>query len=104
MTALSWLVVVSLVLVFYLGYSLMIELRQLRAVLTERVGALAEATWRIRDELAKMNKQAGVQFAAPETTVFGTGVVDGHQLSNSHSVEVYCSSPSSQNLPSSSIG
>ncbi len=33
------------------------ELRQLRAVVAERVGSVVEATWRVRDELAAMNKR-----------------------------------------------
>jgi hypothetical protein len=52
-----WLVVVGLLLVLYLGSMLINELRQLRAVVAERVGSIAEATWRVRDELAAMNKR-----------------------------------------------
>lgn len=53
----SWLIVAGLVLIFYLGSGIISELKQLRSVLTERVGSLAEAAWRIRDEITLMNKR-----------------------------------------------
>jgi len=45
------------VLFFYVGSMLIAELRQLRGVLAERVGSLAEANWRVRDELAEISKR-----------------------------------------------
>jgi hypothetical protein len=53
-----WLVVVGLLLFLYMGSTLINELRQLRAVLTERVGSMAEATWRVRDELTEINNRS----------------------------------------------
>ncbi len=57
MSATFWLVVVGLVLFFYVGSMLIAELRQLRGVLAGRVGSLTEAAWRVRDELAEINKR-----------------------------------------------
>jgi hypothetical protein len=57
MSAMFWLVVVGLVLFLYVSLMLIAELRQLRGVLAERVGSLAESTWRVRDELAEINKR-----------------------------------------------
>jgi hypothetical protein len=57
MGILSWLIIIGLVLFFYIGFAIVSELRQLRAILTERVGSLAEAAWRVRDELAQINKR-----------------------------------------------
>lgn len=47
-----WLIVAGLALFLYLGSEVVNELKGLRV----RLEGLSEAVWRVRDELAEMNK------------------------------------------------
>jgi hypothetical protein len=59
MNIFSWLIVIGLILFCYIGFAIIAELRQLRAVVAERIGSIAEAAWRVRDELIQINKRTG---------------------------------------------
>jgi hypothetical protein len=56
MNTLAWIIVAGLVLLYFIGSAVIKELR----LITDRIGVLAEATWRIRDELTQINKRNGV--------------------------------------------
>ena len=60
MSVFSWLIVIGLILFFYISSATIGELRQLRAIVAERMGSIAEATWRVRDELTQINKRTGI--------------------------------------------
>ena len=59
MTAIFWLGVVALLVFIVLGTMLLGELKALRRVATQMLGSLAESNWRVRDELAAINKSKG---------------------------------------------
>jgi hypothetical protein len=57
---LAWILIAGIAIILYLGLAIISELRQLRVVLTELQGGIAQATWRVRDELTQINKRNGV--------------------------------------------
>ena len=57
MTTIFWLGLVGLIVFFYFGLLLVAELKALRAILVQMLGSLAEASWRMRDELTEINKR-----------------------------------------------
>lgn len=57
MTAIFWLGVVGLLVFFVLARMLIGELREFRGIIAQMLGSLAESNWRIRDELAALNKK-----------------------------------------------
>lgn len=56
MNILNSLLLVGIVLFYLVGNAIITQLK----LMVDRVGALAEAAWRVRDELAQMNKQERV--------------------------------------------
>lgn len=57
MTAIFWLGVVGLLVFFVLMTMLIGVLRELRGTVAQMLGSLAESNWRVRDELAAINKK-----------------------------------------------
>ena len=55
MNAMFWLGVVALIVFTVLILWLITEIKRLRAVLAELLGSLAQASWRLKDEIAAMN-------------------------------------------------
>ena len=47
---------IGLLGIFVLGVMLIDELRKIRRLLARKLGNLAEASWRIKDELSALNK------------------------------------------------
>jgi len=60
--SLPMIVVVSIVYLISLGAVCVIalELARVRAVVTDRLSSIAEALWRIRDELSEANKRSKI--------------------------------------------
>jgi hypothetical protein len=56
MNTMNGLLLVGLVLFYFIGNAIITQLK----LIVDRVGALAEATWRVRDELAQINKRNSV--------------------------------------------
>lgn len=52
----TWVIVAGLVLLYYIGSAVI----KMLGLIVDRIGALAEAAWRVRDELTKMNKRDGL--------------------------------------------
>lgn len=56
MSTLDWILVIGLVVFVWLGIVVIKELRRIEAMLLELLGSIAQALWRIRDELAQATK------------------------------------------------
>jgi hypothetical protein len=57
MTPLFWLGVIALLVFSVLASVLIGELKALRGTVAEILGSLAKSNWRVRDELAAINKK-----------------------------------------------
>jgi hypothetical protein len=66
MTPLFWLGVVALLVFSVVAVVLVRALKNLRANLAELLGSLATSNWRIRDELAAINKRQDIRNDAPQ--------------------------------------
>lgn len=67
MTPIFWLGVITLVVFSVLAVVLIRALKVLRATVAELLGSLAESNWRIRDELAAINKRNRIDALKAES-------------------------------------
>jgi hypothetical protein len=56
MSAWQWIAIIGLLLLLWFGVMVIRELRRIRGTFVELVGSIAQALWRIRDELSETNQ------------------------------------------------